>query len=178
MCNQEKHIKHVLKVCLVLTISLVLMNEPPKRTNASELNKQDQPEIVIQQVNAVVEPQPEQKKVEAKVEKPKPKPKTYPKGCENYVAVVRKYFGAKTDVALKVAKAESGCNPMAIGDNYPIRGLHAPSCGLFQIRTLAGRPSCSQLQNPETNVSWAYRLYKASGWQPWTVCNHGIVYCY
>jgi len=109
---------------------------------------------------------------------PKPAPAVvHPVGCSNYSDLVGKYDWNQS-VALAVAKAESSCNPNAVGDNYVIGGIYAPSCGLFQIRTLPGRPSCEELKNPETNVAWAYRLYNASGWQPWSVCNKGIVSCY
>ena len=156
------------------------MNEPPKTTNASELNKQEQPEVISQEREVAVEPQSEEKQVKEKkatTQPKKPKP-VYPKGCENYATLIRKYFGASYGIALRVAKAESGCNPQAVGDNYPIGGLHAPSCGLFQVRTLRGRPTCEQLKNPETNVQWAKKLFLASGWQPWTVCTKGVVSCY
>lgn len=98
-------------------------------------------------------------------------------GCEAYRSEISKY-NWNVDVALKVMRAESGCNPGAVGDNRVIGGIYAPSCGLFQIRTLQGRPSCSALQNVATNVSWAYRLYSSSGWQPWSVCKNGMVACY
>lgn len=181
MCNRRSTIKRLLKVSLTLLISLTLMNEPPKTTDASELNKKEQPESTSQEREVEVEPQSEEKAKEVKKEStpPKKKPKpSYPKGCGNYATLIRKHFGASSGIALRVAKAESGCNPLAVGDNYAIRGLHAPSCGLFQIRTLSGRPSCEQLKNPETNVKWAKRLFLASGWQPWSVCKNGMARCY
>jgi hypothetical protein len=104
------------------------------------------------------------------------KPTQHPVGCENYTNEIAKY-NWNVQVAVNVMRAESGCNPTAIGDNYAINGLHAPSCGLYQIRTLPGRPSCEQLQDPQTNIAWAYKLYTASGWQPWSVCRH-TVSCY
>lgn len=64
---------------------------------------------------------------------------------------------------------ESGCNPNAVGDNYPIAGIHAPSCGLLQIRTLQGRPDCESLKNPETNIEWAYKIWRSQGYRAWTV---------
>ncbi len=122
----------------------------------------------------------------APVESPQPAPEpvqevkkvvaTYPKGCETYRELISQYDW-NIDVALKVMQAESGCNPHAIGDNRVIGGIYAPSCGLFQIRTLQGRPSCEQLQNPTTNVEWAYKLYWASGWKPWSVCRTKVS-CY
>jgi len=101
----------------------------------------------------------------------------HPIGCENYRQLINQYDW-NVDVALQVMRAESGCNPSAVGDNRVIGGIFAPSCGLFQVRTLQGRPSCEQLQNPATNIEWAFKLYRASGWKPWSVCNIGKVSCY
>lgn len=95
-------------------------------------------------------------------------------GCESFRALVTKYFGAATPVAMEVMKAESGCNTNAVGDQH----IPPVSCGLYQIRTLAGRPSCETLQNAEINVAFAHKLYIASGWFPWSVCNTGKVHCH
>lgn len=89
-------------------------------------------------------------------------------GCDQYLPLLSQYEW-DTRTAYAIMRAESGCNTQAIGDDYPIAGLHAPSCGLFQVRTLAGRPPCEALQVPERNVAIAYKLYKANGWQPWSV---------
>lgn len=70
--------------------------------------------------------------------------------------------------------AESGCNSDAVGDNYPINGLLAPSCGLYQIRTLQGRPTCEQLHDPAINIEWAYKISNGgSNWNPWSVFTNG-----
>ena len=103
------------------------------------------------------------------VPQPVPTPK---QGCEAYRAEVAKYDWNIT-IAMAIMKAESGCRSNAVGDNYPIRGLHAPSCGLMQIRSLQGRPSCEQLKDPATNIAWAYKLYLGSGWYPWSVFKNG-----
>jgi hypothetical protein len=76
-------------------------------------------------------------------------------------------------VARAIMHAESRCNTNAVGDTWVIGGIYAPSCGLFQVRTLPDRPSCDELKNPELNVAWAYRLYTARGFQPWSVFNSG-----
>lgn len=102
-------------------------------------------------------------------EKPSAPVKT---GCDAYTELIHQY-GWEKNIAIAVMKAESGCNTHAVGDNYPIGGLLAPSCGLFQVRTLAGRPTCEELKDPATNVAWAYRLYTARGFQPWSVYNSG-----
>lgn len=127
-----------------------------------------------------VEPEQERTVEEevALTQPPAPKPQVvHPVGCENYRAELSKYSW-NVDVALQVMRAESGCNPNAVGDQRVIGGIYAPSCGLFQIRTLSGRPDCETLKNPITNIQWAYKLYSASGWQPWSVCKNGMVSCY
>ena len=77
------------------------------------------------------------------------------------------------DVAYGICMAESRGDANAVGDNYPIRGLHAVSCGLMQIRTVAGRPTCEQLKNPQVNMDFAYKLYLGQGFKPWSTYNNG-----
>ena len=74
---------------------------------------------------------------------------------------------------MQVCRAESQGNTHAVGDG------HTPyvSCGVFQVRTLPGRPSCEKLKIPEVNIDFAYKLYKTNGWQPWSVCKNGMVNC-
>ena len=75
---------------------------------------------------------------------------------------------------MAIMQAESGCNHAAVGDNYPIAGLYAPSCGLFQVRTLTGRPDCESLKDPATNIKWAYQISGGGvNWSPWTVFTTG-----
>jgi hypothetical protein len=162
--------KTIFRLSLVLGLFLVLNGEPPKQVEAevaqpAEVIKAEAPKVVdTTSVTPTPAPEP-----------PKPKP-VYPKGCENYRNLIGQY-NWNEDVALQVMRAESGCNPNAVGDNRVIGGIYAPSCGLFQVRTLKGRPSCDQLQNPTTNIEWAYRLYQASGWKPWSVCKTKVK-CY
>ena len=88
---------------------------------------------------------------------------------QNFVSLVAKYFPQdQVQNALKVIQGESGGNPQAVGDNYPIKGEIRPSYGLFQIRTFPNRPSPEQLMDPEQNVAYAAQLYKNQGWKPWT----------
>ena len=88
---------------------------------------------------------------------------------QNFVSLVAKYFPQdQVQNALKVIQGESGGNPQAVGDNYPIKGEIRPSYGLFQIRTFPNRPSPEQLMDPEQNVAYAAQLYKNQGWNPWT----------
>jgi len=179
-----------------MLVSLLATLKPPyHKTDAATFNKQEvhktqpiaaqveQPQI--KEVAAVPEPVvetpapavvPAPVPEPAPVEIPKPQPVAHPKGCDKYGELVSRYNWNAT-VAINVMRAETGCNPSAVGDNYPINGVHAVSCGLFQIRTLRGRPSCEALQDPETNVAWAYKLYTSSGWQPWSVCKNKVS-CY
>lgn len=64
---------------------------------------------------------------------------------------------------------ESNCNPNAVGDNFVIAGLHAPSCGLLQVRTLKNRPDCETLKDPATNIDWAYKIWRSQGYKAWSV---------
>lgn len=98
-----------------------------------------------------------------------PQPVTHPTGCENYQQLVSRY-NWNVNVMLQIMRAESGCNPYAVGDTWAINGLYAPSCGLFQVRTLQGRPSCEALKDPATNIEWAYKIYLGQGYGAWSVC--------
>lgn len=139
------------------------------------INKKVYAETPVKVIVQVAKPKIEEQKV---ILVPEPAPVVVqPVGCEAYRNEVAKY-GWNVEVALAVMKAESGCNPNSVGDNFVINGLYAPSCGLFQVRTLIGRPTCEELKNPEINVAYAHGLYLANGWSPWSVCNHGIVSCY
>lgn len=110
-----------------------------------------------------------------------PEPETveveqHPVGCENYSHIVQQYDW-NTNVALAICQAESSGNPLAVGDDYPIAGLHAPSCGLYQVRTLVGRPDCESLKDPATNIAWAHSIYLGQGWNAWSVCRTKVS-CY
>lgn len=95
-----------------------------------------------------------------------------PMTCVDYRDLVSKYDWP-VDTILAIMRAESGCRYDAVGDTWAIAGLYAPSCGLMQVRTLAGRPSCEELKDPRTNVEWAYKLYKGGGLTHWSVYNNG-----
>lgn len=100
-------------------------------------------------------------------------PVASPTGCEAVRAEASKYSW-DVETVVRISKAESGCNTNAVGDNYPIGGLHAPSCGAMQIRTIAGRPSCAELQNLATNIAWAYKISNGgTNFKPWSVYTSG-----
>lgn len=130
-------------------------NHPAQEAKPVETPAPQQPEV-----------QPEQ----ATVETPAPiEQVSHPVGCENYRQLISQYDW-NVDTFLQIASAESGCNPYAVGDNRVIGGIYAPSCGLFQVRTLASRPSCEELKDPATNIAWAYRIYQGQGHGAWSVC--------
>ena len=67
-----------------------------------------------------------------------------------------------------ISESESGCEAWSVGDNYVIAGIYAPSCGVLQVRTLAGRPDCESLKDIPTNVRAAYQVWTEQGYQAWT----------
>lgn len=165
---------------MVIVLALVLAMKPPyphtEAHNApsnQNLNNQDQVVQKVQPVQAkanesTVKPvvQPKQ---EPSPQPTPPEPIQHPTGCENYRQLISQYDW-NVNVMLQIASAESGCNPYAVGDTWAINGLYAPSCGLFQVRTLAGRPDCESLKDPATNIEWAYKIYKGQGYPAWSVC--------
>lgn len=91
--------------------------------------------------------------------------------------LIKEVFGDKADIAIAIAKAESGLNPEAVGDlhitfekNGKLMGM---SCGLFQVRILEGRPDCETLKDPKENVKFAKALYDKAGWEPWSAYTSG-----
>ena len=103
-------------------------------------------------------------------------------GCEQYRSLIQENFPPNAvETFLKIMKAESGCNKRAIGDGHITflsRNVqYGMSCGLFQIRSLPGRPSCESMQDPEQSAQFAANLYMKSGYRPWSVCKNGKVNC-
>ncbi len=91
---------------------------------------------------------------------------------ESWRPLVQKHFGKETDNALRIMECESHGDENAIGDGHLTfwrNGKeYGSSYGLFQIRNLPGRPAPEWLLVPENNVQYAYKLYQASKWNPWT----------
>jgi hypothetical protein len=85
--------------------------------------------------------------------------------CTEYASLINEYDW-DTSTAMNVCKYESRGNPNAVGDG----DTEYVSCGLMQIRTISGRPSCEELKDPKKNMAAAYRIWKESGWSPWSVC--------
>ena len=84
----------------------------------------------------------------------------------------------KWKIAIAVAKAESGLNAKIRGDKHLTftQGgkLYGDSWGCFQVRHLPGRPSPTELKNPEVNVGFAKNLSKnGESWSHWTMYING-----
>lgn len=94
-------------------------------------------------------------------------------GCD----IVRHYasqYNWDVNIIVAIAAAETNCDTKAVGDDYVIAGLYAPSCGLTQVRTLAGRPSCEELKDPATNIEWAWKISSGgTDFTPWSVYTSG-----
>lgn len=88
------------------------------------------------------------------------------------VEKIHKVFGEYADQAISVASCESGNFTDYIGDEglaYLQDGIeYGKSFGPFQVRYLPGRPSPDKLINEDFNIKYAYDMFKASGWGPWT----------
>lgn len=104
-------------------------------------------------------------------------------GCEQYRPLLSKY-NWNVEVMLRVMDAESGCTSAAVGDrsisfwSVERNRLEGVSCGLVQVRVLAGRPDCETLKDPATNIDWAYKIYTGQGYNAWSVCTNGKANCY
>lgn len=81
--------------------------------------------------------------------------------------------------AVAVALGESGGRSDAKGDVSLANSTWGPSIGLWQIRSLhseKGKGTTRDEQanyDPAANAKHAFSLYKASGFQPWSVYNSG-----
>ena len=98
-------------------------------------------------------------------------PSTQPFNIENYIKEV---FGKNADVALAVAKAESGLDPLQVNDNPKTKDY---SVGLYQInlygRLKESRPSEEWLKDAKNNIDYAKSMFDSQGWQPWSAYKNG-----
>ena len=81
-------------------------------------------------------------------------------------------FGKYGQIALAVAKAESGLREEAINTNTN----GSIDSGIFQINSVHwGKEGCSlkELLEWKKNVDCAYQIFEASGFTPWTVFKSG-----
>jgi len=81
-------------------------------------------------------------------------------------ALIIAYWPEQPEVALAVAKAESGLNPTASNWADAHKGCNG-SFGIFQIGCVHGS-SVEDLYNVEYNIKKARAIYDVAGsWQPW-----------
>lgn len=162
----------MIRVLLVLTLSYLLMNEPPKNTSAMHLdNSNENKPVQVATSKAEREPKQSQpvKAKKAKADKPKPKPSS----CASEIT---KYDWNHT-VAHNVMLVESGGSQTAVNNN-PSTGDYSVGC--FQVNLYGNlrntRPSEEWLKIAANNVSYAYQLYRESGWAPWsaTTCRYKV----
>lgn len=110
-------------------------------------------------------------------DKTQPATKSYGSGsCQTEI----KKYDWNIDVAMNVAKHESGLNPGALNNNPATKDY---SVGCFQINLYGSnakyRPSEAQLKIASINVAFAYKLYVDNGHSfigQWGVCRS--IYCY
>lgn len=82
---------------------------------------------------------------------------------------IRQVFGPNAQRAIDVAICESGLNPGALNNNPATRDY---SVGVFQINLYgalaANRPSEVWLRDYRNNVDYAYKMFTAQGFGPWS----------
>lgn len=136
----------------------------------------EEPTVQVAESTAESEPKKPQEPTEPakKAEAVKPEPKVEePSTC---ASELQKYDWNQT-VAYNVMLEESGGDHMVVNDN-PDTGDY--SIGCFQINLYGDnaltRPSETWLKVPANNVAYAYKLYQASGWNPWgaTTCRYKV----
>lgn len=85
------------------------------------------------------------------------------------VGMIEKYFPEEPQIALAVARAESGMNPLAVGK---INSNGTQDFGMFQINSVHN-PTEKQKFNAEENIKLARKIYERSGWGAWSAYNNG-----
>lgn len=89
---------------------------------------------------------------------------------------IKQAFPGEEEIAVAVAMSESHLR--SVKGDIPLEYEHqgkiiGHSCGIFQIRVLPGRPSCEELMDVDTNITWAKKLHEKSGWYPWSNYKNG-----
>jgi hypothetical protein len=149
-------------VAVIISIVLCLISVGIVSAKSGDTKKAEQ----TIQMCRIIRPQEqtEAKKI-TQIKKPLKIEKT---DCEEYRSEIEKYDWP-VETAMWVCYEESNGYPNAVGDTT----TKYVSVGLFQIRTLDGRPSEVELKDVKTNIEWAYKIWKEGGWQPWSVCHGG-----
>lgn len=110
--------------------------------------------------------------------------------------IIYQVFGDEGELAVKIAKCESGLNPEAIGDTHIMGELNGEqigdSVGLFQIRTgdagvydsrawsrakqygMSVSEFREYLKNPENNIQIAKEIKDSQGWYAWANCYNKV----
>jgi len=105
---------------------------------------------------------------------PIPKPKSYAvsdtgPSTSEVRAYIEEVFGKDAPRAIRIASCESSLQWWRINDT-PSTGDY--SIGIFQINLYGSlaknRPSKEWLLNYKNNIDYAYKMYKAQGWTPWS----------
>jgi len=81
--------------------------------------------------------------------------------------LIIKYFGKDADMAIAIAKAESGMTSDAVHVNQN----GSRDIGVFQINSCHGIDS-EKLKNPDFNIRYAKELYDRNSWYPWSAFNN------
>jgi hypothetical protein len=196
--RKETDINHSVKLFIVVALWLAAINLPPMTTDAVVNNKEAQEVVTkvsdkierdIQELDVVSwidNPQncdmsrqyisaeepfdclDKQTPTQTQNTQPASSGEGTGGNCEAYRHLIARYSW-DTETMMRAMRLESGCNPNAVGDQYVIGGVYAPSCGLLQVRTLPGRPNCEQLKNPAFNIATAYKIWQGQGYRAWSV---------
>ena len=163
----------LLLVLLVVTLLLVLFFREDQsakvKTNEKSLERIEKQieerfnklEESIKKLNSKAKPNAT--KVATATKTPTKTAVIYPVECEKYRSEVAKY-NWNVNIVLAIMKAESGCNPNAVGPTN--------DHGLMQLH---GIP----IYDPADNIAYAYNeKYMKGGFSHWTVCTKGLVSCW
>jgi len=161
---------------IVILIGLVSVMDRVHAPHNAAIANTVKSAVTSQEISKKQEP-----KIEAATYDTPPPPKyTRLGGCEQYRKLISQYdWNVRTMMAVMEAESfnrveKISCDSQAVGDDFPIAGLHAVSCGLMQVRTVAAwRGTCDQLKDPEWNIATAYKIYQGQGMSAWSAYTNG-----
>lgn len=152
--------KSLLALLFIVSVGVFTFNTTP-HIKVARFNESSRMES-IQQPEMVKDTAPEIKPIVEPVEQPEPLPQ------KTDCSLAYDYDWPQR-IAYAVCMAESHGRHTAVGDT----NTQYPSCGLMQIRTLPGRPSCEQLKDPSFNMRYAYNMWVGQGFRPWSAYTQG-----
>lgn len=182
-----------MKILIAALLSVALIQAVPN-TSAKQLNNSEAKAAAARQAQTVTSSQKAEPKAEVAPEAPAPTPQPEPQpvpevetpveptpvasgSCADEIAK----YNWSHNVALAVARAESGLDTSAVNNN-PATGDYSVGC--FQVniygRNALSRPSEPQLKDAATNVAWAHKIYTGNGNSfigQWGVCRSKVS-CY